>query len=75
MATTVRLSPRKMTLRALKRLQLEDEALFAQRCTGLLLTIVFIVLPVFWSRMVTAMDSTASTQTQCCDPWSEVNLL
>lgn len=65
-----------MSLRTIKLAEVDEAAILAQRATGLLLTISFVVLPILWSNMMKIMSGNSETTNPCLlncnyDPWSE----
>uniref|UniRef100_A0AC35FLW6 Uncharacterized protein n=1 Tax=Panagrolaimus sp. PS1159 TaxID=55785 RepID=A0AC35FLW6_9BILA len=72
----VKIYPKRMSLRSIKFAQMDEAATLAQRATGLLITVSFVILPIFWSNMIKTMgNNDASTPSSSCnfDPWSEFN--
>ena len=57
-----------------KLTEVEEASLMAQRATGLLLTVSFVILPFFWSRMLNSINPDLNRQ-ENYDPWAEFNML
>ena len=57
-----------------KLTEVEEASLMAQRATGLLLTVSFVILPLFWSRMLNSINPDLNLQ-ENYDPWAEFNML